>query len=64
MVIYENIILEKIYMKFVEMYDDEFYLKIFLEILLGRIVGLFYNRFMFNIKCKYYKVKCLWFYRF
>lgn len=29
--------------------------KIFLEILLGRIAGLFYNRPMSNIKCKHHK---------
>lgn len=63
MVIHENITLEKTHMKSAEMHADELRLKIFLEILLGRIAGLFYNRPMSNIKCKHHKAKCLRFYR-
>lgn len=45
----------KTHMKSAEMHADELHLKIFLEILLGRIAGLFYNRPMSNIKCKHHK---------
>lgn len=55
MVIHENITLEKIHMKSEEMNADELHLKIFLEILLGRIAGLFYNKPMSNIKCRHHK---------